>query len=141
MVTMYLCPDGYGHRKAPLVEFVAEKRRFSRIMVALNVQYYADLPENGELFQGHGTLKDFSLSGLFFISEMPLPLLPGQTLTLTIAASLPQLDLFDTSHILAKGEIVRLEHPSPDHHHHGIAIKFLESPTFFNPAKLDAFAF
>jgi c-di-GMP-binding flagellar brake protein YcgR len=119
------------------MEFAAERRRFSRIVVSLDVQYCTDLPETGELLQGHGTLQDFSLSGLYFFSELPIPLLPGQTLMLTIAASLPHLDQFDTSHIKAKGQVVRLEPTQPNRYRLGIAIHFLESPTFSNPAILD----
>jgi hypothetical protein len=118
------------------VELAAERRRFSRVMVSLDVQYCADLPETGELLQGYGTLKDFSLSGLFFFSDPPLPLVPGQTLTLTISSSLPNLDLLDTSHIKARGEVVRLEPTAPNRYQQGIAINFLESPTFFNPTKM-----
>jgi c-di-GMP-binding flagellar brake protein YcgR len=120
------------------VEFAAERRRFSRIMVSLDVQYYTDFPETGQLFQGHGMLKDFSLSGVYFLSDPPIPLLPGQTLTLTITASLPNLDLFDTSHIKARGQVVRLEPSDPKSYPLGIAINFIETPTFFNPAHLDA---
>lgn len=105
-------------------------------MVSLDVQYCTDLPETGEQLQGYGTLKDFSLSGLFFFSDPPIPLLPGQILTLNISTSLPNLDLFDTSHIKARGEVVRLEPSEPSHYQLGIAINFLESPTFFNPTKM-----
>ncbi len=120
----------------PPVEFAAERRRFSRVMVSLDVQYCTDLPETGEQLQGYGTLKDFSLSGLFFFSDPPIPLLPGQILTLNISTSLPNLDLFDTSHIKARGEVVRLEPSEPSPYQLGIAINFLESPTFFNPTKM-----
>lgn len=119
------------------MEFAAERRRFGRVMVSLDVQYHADLPETGEHLQGYGTLKDFSLSGLFFFSDPPASLTPGQILTLTIAASLPNLDLYGTSHIKARGEVVRLELTAPNRYQCGIAIHFLESPTFFNPPKLD----
>jgi c-di-GMP-binding flagellar brake protein YcgR len=115
----------------------AERRRFSRVLVSLDVRYCTDHSETGELLQGYGRLKDFSLSGLYFFSDPPIPLLPGQTLFLIIAASLPNLDLFDTSYIKAKGEVVRLESNEPNRYQFGIAVHFLESPTFFNPAKLD----
>jgi len=116
------------------VDLAAERRRFGRVRVSLDVQYCTDLPETGGLLQGYGILKDFSLSGLFFFCDPPVSLLPGQILTLTIAASLPNLDLYDTSHIRARGEVVRLE-PAQNRYSLGIAINFLESPTFFNPSK------
>jgi c-di-GMP-binding flagellar brake protein YcgR len=122
--------------KVPPVEFDAERRRFIRVMVSLEVEYCADFPETGELLHGQGTLKDFSLSGVYFFSDPPIPLLPGQTLTLIISTSLPNLDLFDTSHIKARGEVVRLEPTEPSRRQFGIAINFLESPTFFNPTKM-----
>lgn len=107
-------------------------------MVSLDIQYQADLPETGENFEGYGTLKDFSLSGLFFFSDPPIPLLPGQILTLNIAASLPYLDHCNTSHIQAKGKVVRLEATAVNRYQLGIAITFLEGPTFSNPARLDS---
>jgi c-di-GMP-binding flagellar brake protein YcgR len=119
------------------VESAAERRRFSRVMVSLDVRYCTDHAETGEHLQGCGRLKDFSLSGLYFFSDPPMPLFPGQTLLLTIAASLPHLDLCDTSHIKVKGEVVRLEYMEPNRYQFGIAVNFLESPTFFNPASLD----
>lgn len=117
------------------MDFYAERRRFGRILVSLNVQYYASFPGSEELFQGYGTLKDFSLSGLYFFADPPITLRPGQILTLTISASLPNLDLLGTSHIRARGEVVRLEKSAPNHYSLGIAIKFLEGPTFFNPTE------
>ncbi len=117
------------------MDFSAERRRFGRIRVSLDVQYCANHPGTGELLQGYGRLKDFSLSGLFFFSDPPVALVPGQILTLTITASLPDLDLFGTSHIRARGEVVRLETVEPNRYPLGIAINFLEGPTFFNPAQ------
>lgn len=106
-------------------------------MVSLDVTYCTDLPETGELLQGHGTLKDFSLSGVYFLTDPPIPLLHGQTMTVTITTSLPNLDQFDTSHIKARGRVVRLESTHPNHYPLGIAINFLETPIFFTPAAVD----
>ena len=67
-----------------------------------------------------------------------MALVLGQILKLTITASLPNLDLLDTSHIQAIGRVVRLEPNRSNGYPLGIAIHFLETPRFFNPAELDA---
>jgi len=118
------------------MEFAAERRRFGRVRVSLEVYYSVRLPETGELLQGYGRLKDFSLSGLYFFTEPPVSLFPGQILTLMISASLPHLDLPDISYIKARGEVMRLEPFNDNDHKCGIAINFLESPTFSTPSEL-----
>jgi hypothetical protein len=107
-----------------------ENRRFPRLFVPLGVEYHTQLPESGELHQGQGVLRDISLSGSYFHVEPTAPLKLGQTLSLTIAASLPHLDLHDTSHLKATGEVVRLDPPGEACPHYGVAIAFLEGPTF-----------
>lgn len=111
----------------------AERRRFQRIRVSLNVEFWANSLETGETHQGQGVLKDFSLSGVYFFAEPPVPLVPGQILTLCISASLPQLDSFGTSHICATGRVVRMETAAGAPLQGGVAVTFLEGPSFFNP--------
>lgn len=116
----------------------AERRRFHRLRVSLNVEFYAKSQETGRALQGQGVLKDFSLSGVYFFTEPPIPLVPGQILTLCISASLPHLDQFGTSHIRATGLVMRLEKahgaPLPG----GVAVSFLEGPSFYHPAGIDS---
>jgi len=107
-----------------------EKRRYQRLLVTLPVEYTAFHPESGESHQGQGVLKDFSLSGVFFLSPDPLPLQPGHILTLTIATPLPPMNHYDPTHIQARGEVVRLEKPSSDNNCQGVAVTFLEFPSF-----------
>jgi c-di-GMP-binding flagellar brake protein YcgR len=109
-----------------------ERRRFQRLQVTLPVEYSTFHPESGEFFQGQGTLKDFSLSGVYFQATDPVPLQPGHTLTLTIFTPLAPLSLHDSCHIQARAEVVRLEEPSPDNSYRGIAVSFLEFPSFIN---------
>ena len=109
-----------------------ERRRFQRLLVTLPVEYTACHPESGELHQGHGILKDFSLSGVYFHSLDPIPLQPGHTLTLTIATPLAPLSQHDVSFIQAQAAVVRLEEPSPDSGYHGVAVSFLDFPCFLN---------
>lgn len=84
-----------------------ERRRFHRLRVRMAVEYSTQPGEKGELFQGHGVLQDISLSGVYFHYDPKVPLEPGQVLSLSIAASLPGLELGDTSQICARGEVVR----------------------------------
>ena len=112
-----------------------ERRRFQRLLVTLPVEYSTFHPESGEFLQGQGVLKDFSLGGLYFRSIDPVPLQPGHTLTLTIFTPLAPMSRHDSSHIQARAEVVRLEEPNPDSDYHGVAVSFLEFPSFINPAK------
>jgi c-di-GMP-binding flagellar brake protein YcgR len=121
-----------AHKGAFLVEPDEERRRFQRVLVTLPVEYIACHPESGELHQGQGILKDFSLSGVFFHALEPIPLQPGHTLMLTISTPLAPLNQHDVSFIRAQAEVVRLEEPSPDNGYQGVAVSFLDSPRFLN---------
>jgi len=112
------------------VDFDEEKRRFQRLLVTLPVEFSAFHPESGECQEGQGVLKNFSLSGVYFHAWEPLELQPGHILTLIIATPLPPLSHFDPSHIQVRGEVVRLEGPFPENGHHGVAVNFLEFPSF-----------
>jgi len=96
------------------------------------VEYSTFHPDSGEFLQGQGVLKDFSLGGVYFRSIDPVPLQPGHTLTLTIYTPLAPLSRHDSSHIQARAEVVRLEEPSSDTAYHGVAVSFLEFPSFIN---------
>jgi hypothetical protein len=109
-----------------------ERRRFQRLLLTLPVEYTTCHPESGELHQGHGILKDFSLSGVYFHSLEPVPLQPGHTLTLTICTPLAPLNQHDFSYIQAHAAVVRLEEPSTDNGYHGVAVSFLDFPCFRN---------
>jgi c-di-GMP-binding flagellar brake protein YcgR len=109
-----------------------ERRRFQRLLVTLPVEYTACHPESGKIHQGQGILKDFSLSGVFFLSLEPVPLQPGDTLTLKISTLLPPLGRHDVPFIQAHAEVVRLEKPSLENGCHGVAVSFLDFPCFLN---------
>jgi hypothetical protein len=115
-----------------LLDSDEERRRFQRLLVTLPVEYIACHPESGETHQGQGILKDFSLSGVFFHSLEPVPLQPGHILTLTISTPLAPLSQHDVCFIQARAEVVRLEEPSPDSNYHGVAVCFLDFPSFLN---------
>lgn len=114
-----------------------DRRRFHRLRVRMAVEYSTQPREKGELFQGHGVLQDISLSGVYFHYDPRVPLKAGQRLSLAIAASLPGLDLGDTSQICAQGEVVRLDSPQQADSPPGVAIKFLTPPAFLSSPALD----
>lgn len=107
-----------------------ERRRYGRLVVPLSVEYHAQLPETGEVHRGQCITRDISLGGVYFFCDSPQPIRPGLTLDLTIAAPLPYLDLDDTSHLKARGEVLRLDPPGPDHPQWGVAVAFLNNLTF-----------
>ena len=107
-----------------------ERRRFHRLIIPLPVRYQTFHPESGELHQGHGVIRDISLSGSYFHLDHAASFQPGQLLSLTIAAPLPFLDVEHFSHFTAQGEVVRLEPPGPSNPQYGVAIHFLENLSF-----------
>ena len=109
---------------------MAEKRRHNRLVLTLPVRFQAASGEAVEEPQGHGTLKNISLGGLYFECPPPVNIKPGQILQFTIAASLPTLDLLGTSHLEATGEVLRLDHLLGVGRACGVAVRFLEELTF-----------
>ena len=109
---------------------LAERRRYNRLVVPLSVEYRTQWSETGEVQQGKGVLRDISLSGGFFHVEPTASFKPGQIISLTIAVPLPFPNFSETSHLKAKGEIVRLEPPGPANPYCGVALQFMEGPSF-----------
>jgi PilZ domain len=107
-----------------------ERRRFSRFIVPLLVDYQTQCPESGDLLQGQGVMRDLSLTGAFFHLEHPPNFQAGQILSLTITAPLPFLDNPHISHLQAEGEVVRLEPPRSANPCHGVAVSFLQNLSF-----------
>ena len=112
------------------MDFEEDRRRFQRLLVTLPVEYIACNPETGELCHGQGVLRDFSLSGVYFQSLEPFPLLPGHTLTLIITTPLASLGQRDGGHIQAHAEVVRLEAASREDDRPGVAVSFRSFPCF-----------
>lgn len=107
-----------------------DRRRFQRLLVTLPVEYIACNPETGEPYHGQGVLRDFSLSGVYFQSLDPFPVLPGHTITLIITTPLASLCHQDDTHIQAQAEVVRLETPSQEDDRPGVAVSFRGFPCF-----------
>jgi c-di-GMP-binding flagellar brake protein YcgR len=109
---------------------LAERRRYNRLVVTLSVEYRTQRSETDEVQQGKGVLRDISLSGSFFHAEPTASFEPGQIVSLTIAVPLPFPNFYETSHLKATGEVVRLEPPGPANPYCGVALHFMEGPSF-----------
>lgn len=107
-----------------------ERRRFNRLIIPLPVHYQTIHPGSGELHQGHGVIRDISLSGSFFHLDHEAPFQAGQLLSLTITAPLPFMENEHISNFTAQGEVVRLEPPGPSNPNYGVAVNFLENLSF-----------
>ena len=107
-----------------------ERRRFSRIMVSLPVEFHTRLPDTDAPFLGQGVLRDISLGGTYFHVDPGTSFQQGQILSLTISAPLPYLEDSGISHLQATGEVVRFDPPTPNRFQGGVALNFLEGPTF-----------
>ncbi len=107
-----------------------ERRRFNRIFVSLPVEYQARLPDTDASCQGQGCLRDISLSGIYFHIDSDITFYQGQILSLSIFAPLQYLEGSDISHLRATGEVIRFDPPEPNQPLAGVALNFLEGPTF-----------
>jgi c-di-GMP-binding flagellar brake protein YcgR len=107
-----------------------ERRRFSRIFVSLQVEYQARLPDSEISYQGQGYLRDISLSGVYFHVDSNMSFQQGQILSLSIFAPLQYLEGSDISHLRATGQVLRFDPPAPHQPLGGVALNFLEGPTF-----------
>lgn len=107
-----------------------ERRRYNRLVLSLPVRYSA---EKGQKDSSLGILKNISLGGLYFECPPPVAFGAGQILNLSIAATLPSLDLQDTSYLSARGEVVRLDQPVASGRTCGIAVRFLDELIFAAP--------
>lgn len=107
-----------------------ERRRHNRLVVKLPVRYHDGPAAVGEEYQGLGVLKNISLGGLYFECTPSPEIQKGQILYFSITASLPALDLQDTSHLAARGEVLRLDPLQEPGHAYGVAVRFLEELTF-----------
>jgi len=107
---------------------MGERRRHNRLVLTLPLRYH-DAAAMGEEPRGLGVLKNISLGGLYFECPPPADLKKGQILELSIAASLPSLDLHGTSHLAARGEVVRLDPPVAGRAC-GVAVRFLDELSF-----------
>ena len=104
-----------------------DRRRYNRLALSLPVKYSA---ENGQEDCRLGVLKNISLGGLYFECPAPVSLAIGQVLNLSIASTLPSLDLHDISYLSARGEVVRLVQPASSEQTCGVAVRFLDELIF-----------
>jgi hypothetical protein len=116
-----------------------ERRRFNRIFVSLPVEFYARLPNAEAPRQGQGCLRDISLSGIYFHIDADMSFQQGQILSLSIFAPLQYLEGSDISHLRATGEVIRFDPPEPDRPRGGVALNFLEGPTFLSEEDQEMF--
>jgi hypothetical protein len=107
-----------------------ERRRFSRIFVSLPVEFNARLPDSEISCQGQGCLRDISLGGIYFHVDSDMSFHQGQILSLSIFAPLQYLEGSDISHLQATGQVIRFDPPTPHQPMGGVALNFLEGPTF-----------
>ena len=116
-----------------------ERRRFNRIFVSLPVEFYARLPDAEIPCQGQGCLRDISLSGIYFHIDTDISFQQGQVLALSIFAPLQYLENSDISHLRATGEVIRFDPPEPDRPQGGVALNFLEGPSFLSKEEQEMF--
>ncbi len=111
-----------------------ERRRFHRLRISLPLTFRLQGADGRGPVQGRGVLRDLSLSGAYFFTEEPFSALPGLVLELSILCYVPGLDRTHTQHLHARGRVVRLEDHQASGFASGVAVAFLEGPSFLPPA-------
>ncbi len=102
-----------------------EMRLHPRLYAALAMKCQVSLLESATSWDGAGTLKNISFGGVYFTSNDSLPLEPGQVRNFSIDTAHPGDKLGQASRLSARGLVVRVERPAPDHAALGVAVKFL----------------
>jgi hypothetical protein len=116
-----------------------ERRRFNRIFVSLPVEYQSRLLDIEAPCHGQGCLRDISLSGIYFHIDSHIIFQQGQILSLSIFAPLQYLGGSDISRLRATGEVIRFDPPAPDRPLGGVALNFLDGPTFLSNEDTEMF--
>ena len=102
-----------------------EMRRQQRLYPVLPLRYQVSLLESEVAWNGEGTLKNISLSGIYFTCQAALLWEPGQVGDFSIATDPPRDQQGQVSSVKARGVVLRVERPAPDSSTCGIAVKFL----------------
>ena len=104
---------------------IVEKRRHSRVQVTLPLEFRFCLPQaKGQV--GLGTLRNISLSGLYFHCPPPAPVQVGDLLKLLIITHAGGQKNPGVSRLKVRCRVVRLEPPSKEQPQVGVAVEFLE---------------
>lgn len=110
-----------------------ELRLHPRLYAAMAMKCQVSLLESPKSWNWEGILKNISFGGVYFICDSSLPLEPGQIHNFSINTATPGDKLRQASRLSARGLVVRVERPAPDHAALGIAVKFL-TPLQLSPA-------
>lgn len=116
-----------------------ERRRFQRLRVSLPLTFRLQGADGQGPVQGRGVLRDVSLSGAYFLTDAPCTFSPDLMVELSILCHVPSLDRTHTQHLYARGRVVRLEDPQAPGGALGVAVTFLESPSFSPPPAAEMF--
>jgi len=101
-----------------------ERRRFPRLNTSLRIRYHVCHPESEEIWSGQGLLKNISIGGLYFTSEVPLPLEVGHIRDFNFDISKPPREDYDLD-LTLRGRVVRIEQPGLESAPVGIAVQFV----------------
>lgn len=105
-----------------------ERRRHRRFYTSIPIKYHVQLPESPEIsWINSGVLKNISYGGVYFRSNDTPPLEPGQIRDFTIKSTEGHLNLPETTFIIAKGRVVRLDPPQAGENDIGVALEFVSA--------------
>jgi hypothetical protein len=107
-----------------------ERRLFPRVYKSFRFEYQARLQGSEDFFSYLAVMKDISLGGLYFMSETA-PILQPEDIADFIFKFHPEDAKPLIPHMIkAKGKVKRIEQPTKESPHCGIALEFLSGPLF-----------
>ena len=103
-----------------------ERRRHQRFYFSVPVKYRIQEPEFPEVsWTNFGVLKNISYGGIYFCSQDTPPLEPGHIRDFTFTSNAAQPQAPETTFIMAKGRVIRIEPPKPGYRDIGVALEFI----------------
>jgi hypothetical protein len=106
-----------------------DKRRHPRIHLEVPIRFIVAQPEIRECQDGEGILKDISHGGIFFQTEPPLPVQPGNIREFSFFLTPENARQCDPVHFHAQGLVLRILPPDPNSSAYGVAVQFLSALT------------
>jgi hypothetical protein len=103
-----------------------ERRLYQRFYFTIPMKYQVQVPESTDNpWMSSGVLRNISYGGLYFSSKDKPPLKKGQIRDFTITSGKEHPNYPEITFVIAKGRVVRIDPPRPDHPDIGVALEFV----------------
>jgi hypothetical protein len=107
-----------------------DKRQSPRHYVSLPIEYQVSLQDSVDSWSSQAVLKNISLGGLYFVSDGPPSLQPGNVADFVFKFLHGNPNPLITREIRGKGMVKRVVPPNERSPNFGVAVEFLSGPLF-----------